>query len=189
MHQTILFIPCYFLLYPSPLLSQTNLPSIITPVSCPFLLFMFYNAPASFNNCGSSSFRACKSEFPPICCLLMKMLGTERCEVSSSRASWMAGPSSAHTHKQTNISALLYSSRGFFIACWCGGLCTHRSDPTPTRSTARPTRSASPWWLCSRGSRIWRTPLDKQNCQKRTRYSSRGLWAYDSPTGFSLIMF
>lgn len=55
---------------------------------------LIYKGPASFNKAGSSALRACRSEFPPICFLLMKMLGTERWLVISSRASWMAAPSS-----------------------------------------------------------------------------------------------
>ena len=53
-----------------------------------------HSAPASFNNAGSSALRACKSELPPICMRLMKILGTVRWLVKSTRASWIAGPSS-----------------------------------------------------------------------------------------------
>lgn len=38
--------------------------------------------------------KAWMSELPPMCSLLMKMLGTERWFVISCRASWMAEPSS-----------------------------------------------------------------------------------------------
>jgi hypothetical protein len=45
----------------------------------------------------SSFLRAWRSELPPMCCLLMKMLGTLRWLVISARAFWMSAPSSAQT--------------------------------------------------------------------------------------------
>ena len=60
-------------------------------------------APASFNSDGSSFFRCCRSELPPMCFFAMKMFGTERWDVMSCRASWIAAPSSVIKYQFTAL--------------------------------------------------------------------------------------
>lgn len=73
----------------------THYPSSPT-LSLPFpslKLSQTYKAPASFKRLGSCDFLACRSELPPMCCCLMKTLGTVDWPVISLRAAWMADPS------------------------------------------------------------------------------------------------
>lgn len=88
----------YVILFPppSPLPPPFSTPPLPTkPIPHPaHLCDFFHRAPASFNNSGNSPFLACKSEFPPICFLPMKMLGTVRWPVRSARTDWIADPSS-----------------------------------------------------------------------------------------------
>ena len=113
-------------------------------------------APASFNKAGNSAFRAVSSEFPPICLWLMKMLGTVRWPVISSRAFWMAEPSSIEpTPKQVSNMTDDRQERAFEKD-------TYQLDPAPSRTSMRLDPATTFWKHDSRGSRIWRRRLQKR---------------------------
>lgn len=121
----------------------------------------FYKAPASFSNWGSSFLRAWRSEFPPMCSLLMKMLGTERWLVISSRASWIAAPSSIVTRISFDFPAPEDVCRGM----------TYRLDPTQERSKAHRDRSKATLLTCSTGNRTSKTRLHNKASQRHTQCS------------------
>ena len=63
-------------------------------------------APASFSNVGSSLLLACRSEFPPMCFCAMKMFGTVVWDEISSKALWIAAPSSRTGHGRVSTTSL-----------------------------------------------------------------------------------
>jgi hypothetical protein len=60
----------------------------------PLLAVGSQTAPASLSKFLRFPFLACRSELPPMCCLLMKMLGTVVWPVRSPSVDWIALPSS-----------------------------------------------------------------------------------------------
>jgi hypothetical protein len=99
-----------------------------------------YTAPACLSRPSSWLFFACKWLLPPICCWLIKILGTLRWPVISSSASWRAAPSSA-IHVSQCINTLL----GRHVE-------THQLGPIPSRNTLRASRPATTWWRDNMGS-------------------------------------